>query len=167
MKRTDKSDVLRDLVPFVQFKKREKHPWRNVTFNKVADLNFTKSDIPPWVFFTFFKLYKWYQITHYISNLLWIPHKTFSILEELFSSSIFMKLPVFKFLLVDHIWSLLLLQTIFPEVQVLMLLYSIVDHLYGCFSYCRGLFQQVQDSIYDLTFKLWFNVVFFRMFHDK
>ena len=30
------SDVLRDLVPFVQFKKREKHPWRRVTFNKVA-----------------------------------------------------------------------------------------------------------------------------------
>ena len=30
------SDVLRDLVPFVQFKKREKHPWRSVTFSKVA-----------------------------------------------------------------------------------------------------------------------------------
>ena len=28
-------DALRDLVPFVQFKKREKHPWRNVTFSKV------------------------------------------------------------------------------------------------------------------------------------
>ena len=25
--------------------------------------NFTKSSTPPWVFFTFFKLYKWYQIT--------------------------------------------------------------------------------------------------------
>ena len=30
------SDALRDLVPFVQFKKREKHPWRSVTFSKVA-----------------------------------------------------------------------------------------------------------------------------------
>ena len=30
------SDSLRNLVPFVQFKKREKHPWRRVTFNKVA-----------------------------------------------------------------------------------------------------------------------------------
>ena len=30
-------DALRDLLPFVQFKKREKHPWRNVTFSKVAD----------------------------------------------------------------------------------------------------------------------------------
>ena len=27
-------DVLRDLVPFAQFKKREKHPWRSVTFGK-------------------------------------------------------------------------------------------------------------------------------------
>ena len=27
---------LRDLVLFVQFKKREKHPWRSVTFSKVA-----------------------------------------------------------------------------------------------------------------------------------
>ena len=29
-------DSLRDLVPFVQFKKREKHPWKTVTFRKVA-----------------------------------------------------------------------------------------------------------------------------------
>ena len=29
--------ALRDLVPFVQFKKREKHPWRSVNFSKVAD----------------------------------------------------------------------------------------------------------------------------------
>ena len=31
-----KCDILRDLVPFAQFKKREKHPWRSVTFNKVV-----------------------------------------------------------------------------------------------------------------------------------
>ena len=30
------SGVLRDLVPFVQFKKREKHPWRSVTFSKIT-----------------------------------------------------------------------------------------------------------------------------------
>ena len=30
------SDVLHDLVPFVQFKKREKDPWRSATFSKVA-----------------------------------------------------------------------------------------------------------------------------------
>ena len=29
-------DALRDLVPFVQFKKHEKHPWRGVNFSKVA-----------------------------------------------------------------------------------------------------------------------------------
>ena len=31
----NKCDALRDLVPFVQFK-REKHPWRSVTFSNVA-----------------------------------------------------------------------------------------------------------------------------------
>ena len=30
------SDVVRDLVPLVQFKKREKHPRRSVTFSKVV-----------------------------------------------------------------------------------------------------------------------------------
>ena len=30
-------DALRDLVPFVQFKKREKHTWRSVTYSKVED----------------------------------------------------------------------------------------------------------------------------------
>ena len=29
-------DVLRNLVPFVQFQKRKKHSWRSVTFSKVA-----------------------------------------------------------------------------------------------------------------------------------
>ena len=29
-------DAFRDLLPFAQFKKREKHPWRKVTFGKVA-----------------------------------------------------------------------------------------------------------------------------------
>ena len=28
--------ALRDLVAFVQFKKREKHPWRSVNFSKAA-----------------------------------------------------------------------------------------------------------------------------------
>ena len=28
--------ALRDLVPFVQFKKREKHPWRSANFSNVA-----------------------------------------------------------------------------------------------------------------------------------
>ena len=29
-------DALRDLVPFAQFKKREKHPWRRDTCSEVA-----------------------------------------------------------------------------------------------------------------------------------
>ena len=49
-------DALSDLVPFVQFKKREKHPWRSVTLSKIAG-------------FTFFKLYKWYQIAESISYI--------------------------------------------------------------------------------------------------
>ena len=32
--------------------------------------NFTKGNTPPWVFFTFFKLYKWYQIAQ---NITYIP----------------------------------------------------------------------------------------------
>ena len=31
--------ALRDLVAFVQFKNHEKHPWRSVTFSKIAGLN--------------------------------------------------------------------------------------------------------------------------------
>ena len=56
-------DALRNLVPFVQFKKREKHPWRSV----ILACNFTKSNTPPWVFFTFFILCKCYQIAQRIT----------------------------------------------------------------------------------------------------
>ena len=42
-------DALHDLVPFVQFKKREKHPWRSVTL-------VTRINSPPWVFFKFFNI---------------------------------------------------------------------------------------------------------------
>ena len=55
-----KCDALRDLVPFVQFKKREKRPWRSVNFSEAC--NFAKINTPTLVFFAFFKLYKWYQI---------------------------------------------------------------------------------------------------------
>ena len=48
-------DVQSDLVPFAQFKKREKHPWMSVTFRLLA-CNFTKSNTPPLGVFTFFKL---------------------------------------------------------------------------------------------------------------
>ena len=46
-----------DLAPFVQFKKREKHPWSSVTFSFQA-ATLQKSNAPAWVFFKFFKLYK-------------------------------------------------------------------------------------------------------------
>ena len=36
LKQNLKGDVLRDLVPFAQFKKREKHPWRSVNFSKIV-----------------------------------------------------------------------------------------------------------------------------------
>ena len=55
-------DVLPDLVPFVQFKKHKKHSSKSVTFSKVAT-----SNTPPWMFFTFFKLCKWYQIAQCIT----------------------------------------------------------------------------------------------------
>ena len=44
-------DASRDLVPFVQFKKCEKQPWRSV-----IPATLQESNTPPWVFFTFFKI---------------------------------------------------------------------------------------------------------------
>ena len=34
--KNEKCDALRNLVAFVKFKKREKHPWKSVNFSKVA-----------------------------------------------------------------------------------------------------------------------------------
>ena len=48
--------ALHNLVPFVQFKKREKQPWKSVTFNTHQR-----------VIFTFFTLYKWHQIAQSIT----------------------------------------------------------------------------------------------------
>ena len=61
-------DDLPDLVPFVIFKNREKHPWRIVAFSKVETLacTFTKSNTPP-LFFTVFRLYEWDQIAQRIT----------------------------------------------------------------------------------------------------
>ena len=49
-------DALCDLVPFVQFKKHENHPWRRINFSKVTGFacNFTKINTPPLESFTFF-----------------------------------------------------------------------------------------------------------------
>ena len=59
--------VLRDLMPFIQFKKHEKYPWRVVNFSKVAGFIDIKSNTLLWMFFTFCKLCKWYQIVQNVS----------------------------------------------------------------------------------------------------
>ena len=53
-------DASRDLVPVVQFKNYEKHPWRKVISESVT---------PPWVFFTSLKFCKWYQIAQSVSDI--------------------------------------------------------------------------------------------------
>ena len=54
----DTYDALRDLIPFVQFKKRKKHPWRSVTFQPATLLKTI-------LLHGRFKLYKWYQIAQH------------------------------------------------------------------------------------------------------
>ena len=49
--------------------KLENYPCSSVTFSKVA-CNFTKSNTPSWVFFTFSKFYKWYQIAQSITYII-------------------------------------------------------------------------------------------------
>ena len=48
-KKTVKEDkicgALRDLVPFIQFTKREKHPWRSANFSNVAGLQLYFSNV--------------------------------------------------------------------------------------------------------------------------
>ena len=38
------------------------------------DYNFTMSNTPPWMFFTFFKLYNWYRIAVYLKCRLVVSH---------------------------------------------------------------------------------------------
>ena len=62
-------DALRDLVPSVQFKNVKNTHGGVLILVKLqtSACNFTKINTPPWVFFTFLKLYKWYQITQRIT----------------------------------------------------------------------------------------------------
>ena len=55
-------DALRNLVPFMQFKKRVKHPWKSVTFSRSVTLVLKATLLQV------FKLYKWYKIAQYITN---------------------------------------------------------------------------------------------------
>ena len=56
-------DALRDLLLFVQFRKRKNANGEVILLVKLqaSACNFTKSITPLWVLFTFFELNKWYQ----------------------------------------------------------------------------------------------------------
>ena len=86
---------------------------------------------------------QWFDFWSLIVDLCGPNTGAFLILAKLFSRSSFYGMACFSIqsLLVDHIWILLQLQKIFWEGPVLKLLYLIVDHLYGCFPYYRGLYQ--------------------------
>ena len=56
-------DVFRDLVSFVRFKNvKNTHGGVLLVVKLMAEAyNFSKSNTPPWLFFAFLELYKWYQ----------------------------------------------------------------------------------------------------------
>ena len=89
----------------------------------------------------------------------------FSYLDELFSRSSFYDIACF-WILMDHIWMLLLLQRIFWEGQVLMLLDSIVDHLWTMLLFVLEYFFG-RPRILPLLFKISFTMVFLQMDHNK
>ena len=49
------SDALRDLLPFVQFKKRERNSWRSFNFSKVAGFSELFRDVNKFRFSKYFK----------------------------------------------------------------------------------------------------------------
>ena len=51
-------DALRDFVPFVQFEKREKQPWREMFLVKLQASVLIKLTLSLWVFFTYFQIVK-------------------------------------------------------------------------------------------------------------
>ena len=82
-------DELHDLVPFVQFKKREKHPRTNVTFSKAAGWSIPPS---PCVFFTFLNCAdgtKSYNASHITICIHKICICSFSVILEAGKRSIF------------------------------------------------------------------------------
>ena len=73
-------DALRNLVPILQFKKREKLPWRSITFSKVAGFIFQcyQKQHTSMAVFHLFKQYKWCQIAQSISYLIRIQFPDYS-----------------------------------------------------------------------------------------
>ena len=65
-------DALRDLLPVVQFEKREKRLWRGDILVKLqAACNFTQSFTPSWVFFTlnYTNVTKFYKVSHMMKEI--------------------------------------------------------------------------------------------------
>ena len=56
--------------------------------------NFTKTNTPPWLFFTFLKLYKWFQIAQRITYLSTVSRITFSLAVN-FQSDVLCNLVLF------------------------------------------------------------------------
>ena len=84
-KKRSVSDALRDLVPFAKSKKTVKNTHGAVILLvklTAEDCNFTKSITSPWVFFTFFKLHKWYKIAQSIT---FVIYSNISIMNIIFS----------------------------------------------------------------------------------
>ena len=61
-------DALRDLVPLYNLKNLKNTQGRVLQLVRLqaSTFIFTKSNTPPWLFFMFFELYKWFQIVQSI-----------------------------------------------------------------------------------------------------
>ena len=83
-------DALGDLVPFVRFKKREKHSWRSVNFSKLAETN----------------CHKWWQIAQSVSYFL----------ESVYRKICFFQV---TFQLFSHLWQGLIFKELLGQVTYL------------------------------------------------
>ena len=64
--------VTMELKPYWHYYEKTEYVMRCTIWYQPAEAcNFTKSNTPLWVFHTFFKLYKWYQIAQRITYVLW------------------------------------------------------------------------------------------------
>ena len=61
---------------------------------RASACNFTKSNTPPWVFFMFFQLYKWYQIAQSVILNYSIHNYLYYLFWIVFTSSFLISLPV-------------------------------------------------------------------------
>ena len=64
---------MRGFLPFLQLKKNVKNVHGGVILLvklQAEAYNFTKSNTPPWVFLTLFKMYIWNQIVQHITDVL-------------------------------------------------------------------------------------------------